>query len=67
MLIMIIFDVDYDYLCHYFCLCASFFSLIYSGTDTPKKKSSKSKKVWSLTVILTGGVCFEKNLSDDNS
>ena len=45
MLIMFIFDVDYDYICCYLCLFGVFFSLCYSGADnTARKKTASSGK-----------------------
>ena len=45
------------------------FSINYSGTDIPNRKETVwcQQKLKRLNVRLSGGVWFEKNLSNDDS
>ena len=69
MSIMIIFEVNHDYFCRCLCLCDVYFSLDSSGTHIPMRKQTVKgrKKVKRIKMCLSGGVCFDKNLSDDDS
>ena len=66
---MIVFDMNYDYLCRYLCICDVYVSLNYPRTGISNRKWTirSQQKVNRLKVILSGGVWFDKNLSGDDS
>ena len=66
---MIISDVNYDNFSLLSVYVIYILSLNYSGTDTPKRKTTvqSQQKLKRLIVRLSGGVLFEKDMSNKDS